>query len=100
MRLSEHVDNFRRRVLEEALLSALPAFWMRRARDFDAAISRPGDFHGRATADEIAAHDARCAATALACRRHAWLVTEIGLSDDLREQLSNALDSLEREEAA
>jgi hypothetical protein len=36
-------------------------------------MARPGDFLGRATAENIRARDERCAAAAEACRRRASL---------------------------
>jgi len=51
-------------------------------------MSRPGDFTGNATQEEIAARDRRLAAQALACLRHADLLAhhliEFEVPDDVR----------------
>jgi hypothetical protein len=57
------------RLIQQVLEEASVAFWQRRAAEFDAV--------GTPTAD----------ATALACRRHAQLVQELGLEEDVRELL-------------
>lgn len=67
-----------RRVVEEALLSALPASWLRRAAAFEAARPRPGDFNGQAGAADLAARDRRCAEAAQACRERAELLARHG----------------------
>lgn len=71
--LREHVENFRRRVLQDALLEAEAAYWLRRAEAFEAARPRPGEYVGQATPLELAARDDRLVTTALACRRRAQL---------------------------
>jgi hypothetical protein len=76
-RLHDHLTHFRRRVIEDALLEATTAYWRRRADDF-AAVGTP-------TAD----------ATALACRRHAELLTDLGpdaraVLDDLYTRIGQA----------
>lgn len=63
-----------RRLVEEALLSALPGSWERRAAEFEAARPRPSDFNGRASVAELAARDRRCAEAAQACRDRAALL--------------------------
>jgi hypothetical protein len=55
------------RLVQEVLEEATASYWDRRAATFDAV--------GTPTADE----------TALACRRHAWLIRDMGLEDDVRE---------------
>ena len=54
--LAAHVENFTRRVMQDALAEATAAYWLRRADTFAAV--------GNARCDEIA----------LACRRHATLI--------------------------
>lgn len=76
--LSDAVEHFRGRVLLDALADALAATWHRRAAVFEAAAPRPGDFPGRATADELAEAGRRCRATASACRHRA----QVALLDD------------------
>jgi hypothetical protein len=53
--------------LTEAAAEATPEHWQRRADTFENARPRPGDYNGRATAQDLAERDARCAATAQAC---------------------------------
>lgn len=69
---------FARRLLEEALLTAMPAGWLRRAADFEDARPRPGDFNGAATPAELAARDRRCAEAAQACRERAEMLGRFG----------------------
>lgn len=71
--LTEHVDNFRRRVMADALQEATAAYWHRRAEAFDAALPRPGDYTGQASREEYEARRMRVAAIALACRERAAL---------------------------
>ena len=75
-----YLDQFTRRVIEDAMLQATAAYWRRRAADFEWARPRPGDFTGAASADELAARDRRLAETAEACRRHAHLLETDGAS--------------------
>ncbi|MGD8214042.1 hypothetical protein [Aestuariimicrobium sp. Y1814] len=67
------VEDFGRRVLADAMTSATASYWLRRARAFEDARPRPGDFTGRATAAELAELDRRCRETAEACRSQAAL---------------------------
>jgi hypothetical protein len=69
------LEHFRARVMADALSSATSAFWLHRARSFDAAAPRPGDFTGRATPADLEAARLRCAGVALACRSRASLST-------------------------
>lgn len=66
--LTEYVEHFRTRVLQDALTEATRAYWRHRADMFEAARSRPGDFVGNATPEQIADRDARLAEIAMACR--------------------------------
>lgn len=75
--LLERVDldeMVRRRAVQEAVTDALAHTWTRRAEVFEWAAPKPGDFTGRATAAELAERQARCEATALACRQKAALL--------------------------
>jgi len=69
-------EHYRARVLQGMLSDGLPATWERRAEAFEAARPRPGDFHGRADPQALAAADERNAAAAEACRRHAQALRE------------------------
>lgn len=90
MRLSQSIEHFQQRGLQDALAQATAQFWRKRAADFEAARPRSGEFHGRATREELAARDARCAATALACRRHAELL-ESAVPDYIAREVADVL---------
>lgn len=72
--LRAELGPFARRVIEESLLTGLPASWLRRAADFEAARPRPGDFNGRASAADLAARDRRCSEAAAVCWERAELL--------------------------
>lgn len=78
----DHIDHFQRRVMQDALLDGTAVYWRRRADTFEWARPRPGDYLGRATADEVAARDARLAEAAEACRKRGAvaLVDEWGVA--------------------
>lgn len=67
----DYGESMRRRGAAEAILGAMPATWLRRAELFEWARPKPGEYTGRATAQELAARDRRCRTAAIACRRHA-----------------------------
>jgi hypothetical protein len=69
-------DHFRARVLQDALTEATVQYWERRARQFQQAAPRRGEFHGSATTEELDAAYQRCMATAEACLRRAELLRE------------------------
>lgn len=69
-------ETFARRVIADALCEANAAYWSRRASVFEDAAPRPGDFHGKATRDELDAAWRRCMADAARCRRHAALMRD------------------------
>lgn len=69
--LAEHVEHFRARVLQDALYEATAYYWRRRAEAFEAARPRASDWPGRATPEQLAEADRRCATAALACRQRA-----------------------------
>lgn len=71
--LTEHVEHFRLRVIQDALAEATAAYWHRRAQTFEDARSRPGDYAGEATPEHIAARDAELTGIAQACRARAAL---------------------------
>lgn len=60
-----------RRVIQDALSEASADYWLRRAARFEHARPQPGDHTGNATPKQLAEQDARCAATAAACRARA-----------------------------
>lgn len=59
------------RMIEDAVADALPDYWTRRAAEFEAARPKRGDYFGHSTRADRIAQDARCAATAEACRQAA-----------------------------
>jgi hypothetical protein len=67
----EHVDHFQARVCREAIVDAEAATWERRAAMLEWARPRPGDWHGRATRDELRARYDRLTEEAQACRNRA-----------------------------
>lgn len=64
--LVKHVTHFQRRVIQDAITEASAAYWDRRAATF-ARVGTPA-----------------CDQTALACRRHAWLLRDTGLDGEAR----------------
>ena len=69
--LVEHVDHFQSRVLREAYLDAEAATFDRLAEMLEWARPRPGDFHGKATREELRARYDRLTEQAQACRNRA-----------------------------
>lgn len=68
---SDYLDQFAARLVQDAIASAMPATWLRRAAQFEAARPRPGDYVGRATPEQITERDRRLRALAEACRGRA-----------------------------
>lgn len=64
---------FHQRVVSDALAEATASYWERRARTFEEAAPRPGDYPGRATPDDLSAARQRCLGAAAACRARASL---------------------------
>lgn len=73
--LHAYVEHFQRRVLQDALAEATVGYWRRRADSFS----------------EVGTPAAE--ATALACRRHAWLVADVGLDAEMRALVVTATTS-------
>lgn len=88
------LNHFRRRLVADALTEATGNYWERRARTFEWATPRPGDYTGGASIFELAERMARCQAAAEACRQHSkllrhdapWWLDE--LVDDNLDQLA------------
>jgi hypothetical protein len=74
-RLVLDLDHFRARILQDALTEATAQYWIHRARQFQQAAPRKGDYHGQATAEELREAWYRCVATSEACLRHADLIS-------------------------
>ena len=75
MDLMEHVDQFTRRVVLDALVSADSWHWVRRAEAFEGALPRPDDYLGQASPEALEARRERLTAKAEACRKHADLLS-------------------------
>jgi len=86
MGLDGYLGNFARRVVEDALTQATRSYWTKRAEAFENAMHAPGDFLGLCSVEQIEAANARCAAKAIACRRHAILCAFLGF-DELYEAI-------------
>ena len=71
------LEHFARRLLTHAISEAESDYWRRRAATFEQARPRRGDFHGRATREELAAADARLARVAQACRKRAAIAVGV-----------------------
>ena len=69
--LDVHLDHFVYRLMRDAMNEGTARYWLRRAETFEDARPRPGDYSGRATAEQIAALDKRLADQATACRLRA-----------------------------
>lgn len=87
--LAEHVDNFRRSVLADAIQEASAIYWNRRADSFDKARPRPGDYAGQATRPDLNARRDRCTDVARACRARASVSLLQG--DDIEPELLDVL---------
>ena len=61
------------RVVSDALAEATASYWERRARTFEDAAPRPGDWTGLATPGDLLAARERCLGAAAACRARASL---------------------------
>lgn len=72
--LTDYVEHFRRRILQDALAEATAEYWRRRAQTLEAALPRRGDFTGRATPEQLEEQRMRVASTVLACRQKAELM--------------------------
>jgi hypothetical protein len=83
------LEHFRSRVLQDALAEACAAYWKRRAETLEGCLSRPGDFTGSATPEEIKSRDARIRDDVTRCRAHARLMADdTGISNDVRNVLA------------
>jgi hypothetical protein len=67
----EHVDHFAARVMREGIRDAEAAQWLRRAETLEAARPKAGDWHGRATREELRERYDRLTEEAQACRNRA-----------------------------
>jgi hypothetical protein len=91
--LNVDLNHFAARVLQDALTEAIAGYWERRARQWEAAAPRKGDYHGRASRTELLDARERCQEVARACRWHAALLRSLALgeiSDDVWDAIEEA----------
>ena len=69
--LAEYLDQFVRRIVLNAINEADATYWLRRACELEAGMSRPDDYAGNATREELAARNRRLREVACACRNRA-----------------------------
>ncbi|WP_020385894.1 hypothetical protein [Kribbella catacumbae] len=74
--LDYEIDRFAIRTIQQCITEAMSLYWVKRAEVLEAARSKPGDFIGRATVEEIAVRDAGLTLAATNCRNHARLLAE------------------------
>jgi hypothetical protein len=78
------------RCLQDAMTEALPAYWLSRALDFDLvnpdALPLPLD-----ASPDLVARASTSAASALACRRHAWLLRSYGLPAYINDEITDVM---------
>ena len=70
------LDHFRRRVVQDALNSATAYFWRRRADDLRKGLTRPGDFTGNATPQEIQVRNSKILVDAARCEHLADMLSK------------------------
>lgn len=87
--LTEFVEHFRHRTLQDALNEATSDYWLHRAEQIEAARPRPGEYHGKATNTDLAARYDDLSAIAEACRHRASL--SLGGDDDDVRLIADAL---------
>lgn len=86
------MNHFAQRLLQDAISSGLASTSLHRAETFEAARSRPGDFLGQATAEEIRETDARLTAIANAFRARAALA--LMPDDAIEDAILDVLDEV------
>lgn len=86
----QEIEEAALRNLQQILNEGLAATWERRARQFEEARPKPGDYMGQATPAEIAERDRDLAETARACRLKAVIVRELG-DPEIRYSMAVAL---------
>jgi hypothetical protein len=83
------LEHFRARVLQDALNEATVSYWLQRAKDLADVLSRPGDFTGHATPEQVAGRDAGIRLALLNIERHIALLREqTEISDEVCQALA------------
>lgn len=67
----EYLTQFQKRVVQDAFEEATSLYWSNRAKRFEEAMARPGDYVGKATSADLEARRLRLTAIVLACRQRA-----------------------------
>jgi hypothetical protein len=83
------LDHFRARVLQDALDQATVGHWLARHAALSASLPRPGDYTGRASADELNAREAGVRRALAAIEQHVAL-----LQHTYREPGTEVLESI------
>lgn len=78
-----HLEQFERRLLQDALTTATARYWKQRAAVFEAAKPRPGDYPGQATEADLREAWQRCDAAAKACLARAKCVPFDEVTDEV-----------------
>ena len=75
------IDHVAVRVLAEAMADASAAWWRWRAEQLAAGLSRPGDYLGRRSPEEVAERNRRIRQDVARCLRHAQLLSDPACAD-------------------
>lgn len=84
-------EQYRRRFLADMFTSVSASQMLHRARMFEWAAPRPGDFNGRASAAELAARTERCLGIAAAYRAKAEVLRRYGPPDFIEAEVAQVL---------
>lgn len=68
------LDHFIHRVVQDAMDEATAQYWERRLRSLESALSKPGDYRGAASFEEIQKRDAALSTDIDNVRRHISLL--------------------------
>ena len=93
--LNVDLNHFAARVLQDALTEAIAGYWERRARQWEVAAPRKGDYHGQASRTELFQAWERCQEIACACRRHATLLRSL-VPGEISEDVWDAIEETEQ----
>lgn len=75
--LRDHAEQIRIRMLADSFREATAKTWEARAELLEWARPHTGDFHGNASAEQIAERDRHLSELAETCRLHAKLLREV-----------------------
>lgn len=97
---ADYLEQITLRMLGDALATATKAYWERRAAVLDDARPRPGEFHGKATREQLSARWSRLTEAARQCRIHAELMAHADIDTNLLRELLGWGDPPEEEDRA